>query len=57
MKPYDFLAMVPIVEGAGGRISHWRVRARFIASFYRIHPFSVGSSCGDGPKHHLGPTA
>ena len=27
MKPYDFLAMVPIIEGAGGRITNWRVRA------------------------------
>lgn len=24
MKPYDFLAMIPIVEGSGGRISNWQ---------------------------------
>jgi hypothetical protein len=26
MKPYDFLALVPIVQGAGGAITNWRVR-------------------------------
>lgn len=25
MKPYDFLALVPIVQGAGGTITNWRV--------------------------------
>lgn len=25
MKPYDFLAMVPIVEGSGGVITNWKV--------------------------------
>ena len=24
LKPHDFLAVVPIVTGAGGRISDWR---------------------------------
>ena len=24
LKPHDFMAAVPIVEGAGGRISDWR---------------------------------
>ena len=24
LQPYDFLAMVPVIEGAGGRISDWR---------------------------------
>ena len=24
LKPYDFMAAVPVVEGAGGRISDWR---------------------------------
>lgn len=23
MKPYDFLAMVPIIQGAGGAITNW----------------------------------
>jgi inositol-phosphate phosphatase / L-galactose 1-phosphate phosphatase / histidinol-phosphatase len=27
MKPHDFLALVPVVEGAGGRISDWNGRA------------------------------
>jgi inositol-phosphate phosphatase/L-galactose 1-phosphate phosphatase/histidinol-phosphatase len=26
LKPYDYLAMVPIIEGAGGRITDWRGR-------------------------------
>lgn len=25
MKPYDFLALVPIVEGAGGLMTDWKV--------------------------------
>jgi hypothetical protein len=29
MKPYDFLALVPIVQGAGGAITNWRVRFWF----------------------------
>ena len=24
LKPYDYLAMVTVIEGAGGRISDWR---------------------------------
>ena len=28
MKPYDYLALVPVVAGAGGRITSWSVRAR-----------------------------
>ena len=24
LKPHDFMAAVPIIEGAGGRISDWR---------------------------------
>jgi len=26
LKPYDFMALVPVVEGAGGRITDWRGR-------------------------------
>jgi myo-inositol-1(or 4)-monophosphatase len=24
LKPHDFMAAIPVVEGAGGRISDWR---------------------------------
>ena len=27
MKPYDYLALVPIVEGAGGIMTDWKVDA------------------------------
>ena len=27
LKPYDYMALVPIVEGAGGVMTDWRVRA------------------------------
>lgn len=27
MKPYDYMALVPVVEGAGGRVTDWRGRA------------------------------
>ncbi len=26
MKPYDYLALVPVVAGAGGRITDWQAR-------------------------------
>ena len=26
MKPYDYLALVPIVEGAGGIMTDWKVQ-------------------------------
>ena len=27
MQPYDYLALVPVVEGAGGTMTDWKVRA------------------------------
>jgi len=36
LKPYDFCAMVPIVEGAGGVATDWRGRALDVASDGRI---------------------
>jgi inositol-phosphate phosphatase/L-galactose 1-phosphate phosphatase/histidinol-phosphatase len=36
LKPYDFCAMVPIVEGAGGVASDWRGRGLDLASDGRI---------------------
>jgi len=36
LKPYDFSAMVPIVEGAGGVASDWRGRSLDLASDGRI---------------------
>ena len=36
LKPYDFCAMVPIVEGAGGVASDWRGRSLDLASDGRI---------------------
>jgi inositol-phosphate phosphatase / L-galactose 1-phosphate phosphatase / histidinol-phosphatase len=36
LKPYDFCAMVPIVEGAGGVATDWRGRALDLASDGRI---------------------
>ena len=35
MKPYDFLALVPIVQGAGGAITNWRVR--FVSQGFACH--------------------
>ena len=29
MKPYDYLALVPIVEGAGGIMTDWKVNVFF----------------------------
>jgi inositol-phosphate phosphatase/L-galactose 1-phosphate phosphatase/histidinol-phosphatase len=26
MKPYDYMALVPVVRGAGGTITDWKVR-------------------------------
>ena len=26
MQPYDYMALIPVVEGAGGKVSDWQVR-------------------------------
>jgi inositol-phosphate phosphatase/L-galactose 1-phosphate phosphatase/histidinol-phosphatase len=36
MKPYDFCALVPVVEGAGGVITDWRDRPLTVASDGRV---------------------
>jgi myo-inositol-1(or 4)-monophosphatase len=36
LKPHDFMAVVPIVEGAGGRISDWRGAPLGVASDGRV---------------------
>jgi len=36
LKPHDFMAVIPVVEGAGGRISGWRGEALSIASNGRV---------------------
>jgi histidinol phosphatase-like enzyme (inositol monophosphatase family) len=36
LKPYDWAALVPIVEGAGGRITDWGGRALTLASEGRV---------------------
>jgi fructose-1,6-bisphosphatase/inositol monophosphatase family enzyme len=46
MKPYDFLALVPIVQGAGGAITNWRVRCfRFWEVSARPGLSLAGLSC------------
>ncbi len=47
MKPYDFLALVPIVEGAGGVMTDWRVGP---PCFLRQFPwaFAVWLACKAG---------
>jgi len=41
LKPYDYLAMVPVIEGAGGRIVDWEGRRLGLGSGGRI------LACGD----------
>ena len=36
LKPYDFCAMVPVVEGAGGAATDWRGGSLSLASDGRI---------------------
>ncbi len=36
LKPYDFSAMVPIVEGAGGLATDWQGRPLTLASDGRV---------------------
>ena len=31
MKPYDYMALVPIVEGAGGVMSDWKVSVSWLS--------------------------
>ena len=53
MKPYDFLALVPIVQGAGGAITNWRVR--FVSQGFACHIKGVitGHSGGIGGNIRL----
>ena len=46
LKPYDFSAMLPIVEGAGGIASDWRGAPLTIASDGRV------LVAGDRRAHH-----
>lgn len=36
LKPYDYAAIVPVIEGAGGKVSDWQGRPATIASDGRI---------------------
>jgi inositol-phosphate phosphatase / L-galactose 1-phosphate phosphatase / histidinol-phosphatase len=45
MDPFDFLAAVPVIEGAGGRITDWRGRALGIDSGDKV------LACGDPDLH------
>lgn len=36
LKPYDYAALVPVIEGAGGRITDWRGRRPTLASDGRV---------------------
>ncbi len=36
LKPHDFMALVPVIEGAGGRISDWRGRPLGLESDGRV---------------------
>lgn len=45
LKPYDYMALVPIVQGAGGVISDWRVRiSPSLLPSLRLH----GTGAGQG---------
>ena len=45
LEPFDYLALVPVIEGAGGVISDWRGAALTIASGSRI------LAAGDARRH------
>ena len=32
LQPYDFMALVPVIEGAGGRLTDWQGRALALGS-------------------------
>lgn len=36
LKPYDYCALVPVIDGAGGKITDWQGRALTIASGARV---------------------
>ena len=36
LQPYDYLSLVPVIEGAGGRISDWQGRALTLESDGRV---------------------
>jgi inositol-phosphate phosphatase/L-galactose 1-phosphate phosphatase/histidinol-phosphatase len=45
LKPYDILALVPIIEGAGGKITAWDGEAVTLRSFANV------VACGDTQSH------
>jgi inositol-phosphate phosphatase/L-galactose 1-phosphate phosphatase/histidinol-phosphatase len=47
LKPYDWCALVPVVEGAGGRITDWEGRPLTILSNGRV------LAAGDATLHEL----
>ena len=36
LKPHDFMALIPVIEGAGGRISDWAGRPLGLESDGRV---------------------
>jgi myo-inositol-1(or 4)-monophosphatase len=36
LQPYDYLALVPVIEGAGGVITDWQGRALHMGSDGRV---------------------
>ncbi|MEO5335808.1 MAG: histidinol-phosphatase [Magnetospirillum sp. WYHS-4] len=51
LKPYDYCALVPVVEGAGGVISDWEGRPLTVASGSRV------LAAGDAAAHRAALTA
>jgi hypothetical protein len=44
MKPYDYLALVPIVEGAGGIMTDWEVTSAFLPGGAHRDPWGFCST-------------
>ena len=45
LKPYDFCALIPIIEGAGGMVTDWRGNRPGLVTDGRI------LACGDARLH------
>ena len=41
MKPYDYMAQIPIIQGAGGIVSDWQVKSKSLANSFRSRVLTV----------------
>lgn len=51
LKPYDYMAVVPVIEGAGGVVTDWRGGALTWRTGDPLDSKGEVLACGDGAVH------